>query len=192
MPDYEIIEWNETNSPLNHQYLSNALALKNYSNASNFIRLWALNKFGGIYFDADFELIKRVDFLENIEAFISFESDEIFVNNAISGAVIGHQFIVDCFNVLISKFDGSEDSNLSGPILATDVLRTYGLNENFQQISGSVGKPEDKLKQLRLLEKAIFNHMMKGNPTQESIENLKDIHNQVSDMIKSLGTSANP
>jgi hypothetical protein len=67
-----------------------------------------------------------------------------------------------------------------------------GFYENFQQISGSVGKPEDKLKQLRLLEKAIFNHMMKGNPTQESIENLKDIHNQVSDMIKSLGTSANP
>lgn len=67
-----------------------------------------------------------------------------------------------------------------------------GFYENFQQISGSVGKPEDKLKQLRLLEKAIFNHMMKGNPTQESIENLKNIHNQVADMIKSLATSANP
>jgi hypothetical protein len=67
-----------------------------------------------------------------------------------------------------------------------------GFYENFQQISGGAGKPEDKLKNLRLLEKAIFNHMMKGNLPQESIENLKDIHNQVSDMIKSLGTSANP
>ena len=46
--------------------------------------------------------------------------------------------------------------------------------------------------ELRLLEKAIFNHMMKGNMSQESIENLKDIHKQVSDMIQSLGTSANP
>jgi hypothetical protein len=67
-----------------------------------------------------------------------------------------------------------------------------GFYEDFQQISGSVGKPEEKLKQLRLLEKSIFNHMMKGNISQESIENLKDIHNQVSNMIQSLGTSAKP
>lgn len=67
-----------------------------------------------------------------------------------------------------------------------------GFYEDFQKISGSVGKPEDKLKQLRLLEKAIFNHMMKGNISQESIENLKNIHNQVSNMIQSLVTSSNP
>jgi hypothetical protein len=67
-----------------------------------------------------------------------------------------------------------------------------GFYEDFQQISGSVGKPEDKLKQLRLLEKAIFNHMMKGNISQESIENLKNIHNQVSNMIQLLVTSSNP
>jgi hypothetical protein len=67
-----------------------------------------------------------------------------------------------------------------------------GFYEDFQQISGSAGKPEDKLKELRLLERAIFNHIMKGNMTQESIENLKNIHKEVSDMIQSLGTSANP
>ena len=67
-----------------------------------------------------------------------------------------------------------------------------GFYEDFQQISNSAGKPEDKLIELRLLEKAIFNHMMKVNMSQETIDNLKDIHKQVSDMIQSLGTSANP
>ena len=67
-----------------------------------------------------------------------------------------------------------------------------GFYENFQEISSGAGKPEDKLKNLRLLEKAIFNHMMKSNLPQESIENLKNIHKEVSDMIQSLGTSANP
>jgi hypothetical protein len=81
-------------------------------------------------------------------------------------------------------------STSSRDVFANDPEK--GFYENFQQISGGAGKPEDKLKNLRLLEKAIFNHMMKGNLPQESIENLKDIHNQVSDMIKSLGTSANP
>ena len=67
-----------------------------------------------------------------------------------------------------------------------------GFYEDFQQISSSAGKPQDKLAELRLLERAIFDHMMKGNVPQESIENLKNIHKEVSDMIQSLGTSANP
>ena len=67
-----------------------------------------------------------------------------------------------------------------------------GFYEDFQQISSSAGNPQDKLAELRLLERAIFDHMMKGNVPQESIENLKNIHKEVSDMIQSLGTSANP
>jgi glycyl-tRNA synthetase beta subunit len=67
-----------------------------------------------------------------------------------------------------------------------------GFYENFQEILNSSSKPEDKLKSLRLLEKAIFNHMMKSNLPPESIENLKGIHKQVSDTIQSLGTNANP
>jgi glycyl-tRNA synthetase beta subunit len=81
-------------------------------------------------------------------------------------------------------------STSSRDVFANDPEK--GFYENFQQISGSAGKPENKLKDLRLLEKAIFNHIMKGNLPQESIENLKNIHKQVSDMIQSLGTSANP
>lgn len=67
-----------------------------------------------------------------------------------------------------------------------------GFYEDFQQISNSAGKPEDKLIELRLLEKAIFDHMMKGNMSQETIDNLKIIHKEISDMIQSLVTSVNP
>ena len=67
-----------------------------------------------------------------------------------------------------------------------------GFYEDFQQISGSVGKPEDKLRDLRLLEKAIFTHIMKGNHSAETIGNLKDVHKQVSDMIQLLGSNVNP
>jgi glycyl-tRNA synthetase beta subunit len=84
----------------------------------------------------------------------------------------------------------AQGSTSSRDVFANDPEK--GFYENFQQISGSAGKPENKLKDLRLLEKAIFNHIMKGNLPQESIENLKNIHKQVSDMIQSLGTSANP
>jgi hypothetical protein len=84
----------------------------------------------------------------------------------------------------------SQGSTSSRDVFTNDPEK--GFYENLQKISGNAGKPEDKLKELRLLEKAIFNHIMKENLTQESIENLKNIHKQVSDMIQSLGTSANP
>jgi mannosyltransferase OCH1-like enzyme len=135
---FEIIEWNEKNSPLEEPYLKKALELKNYSNISNFIRLWAVKKFGGIYFDADFELIKEINFFHDVTAFISFESDDLFVNNAIFGAIKEHHFTVDCYKELLSKFDGSELSNLSGPILATDILKKYGLSVNTKQILNDV------------------------------------------------------
>ena len=93
-------------------------------------------------------------------------------------------------NALSKVSPVSQGSTTSRDVFANDPEK--GFYENFQQISSSVGKPEDKLKQLRLLEKAIFSHIMKGSLPQESIENLKDIHKQVSDMIQSLGTSANP
>ena len=79
---------------------------------------------------------------------------------------------------------------IDGAVFVNDPEK--GFYEDFQQISGSVGKPEDKLRDLRLLEKAIFTHIMKGNHSAETIGNLKDVHKQVSDMIQSLGSNVNP
>jgi mannosyltransferase OCH1-like enzyme len=126
-PDYDLILWNEDNIDFSNEYIQNAYKNCKWSNVSNYMRVFALKEYGGIYFDTDFEVIRKFDFLEELNCFIGFETDrDLVVNNAIMGATKSHHFINDCFDLITSDFDGLELSNLSGPVLATRVLESYG------------------------------------------------------------------
>ena len=127
-PDYKIIRWDESNIPMESQYIKTALANKKWSNVSNFVRLHSLFTIGGIYFDTDFEVIKKFDFLEDVEVFCGFEDKRPLVNSAVLGSLKNDALLFDCMNYLIQKFDGLESSNLSGPELITTILNSYGLS----------------------------------------------------------------
>lgn len=61
-PDYEIVEWNETNCNLNAcDYVKEAYNLKKWAFVSDYIRLKVLYEYGGIYFDTDVEVIKSFE-----------------------------------------------------------------------------------------------------------------------------------
>ena len=48
---------------------------------SDYVRLLAVYKNGGLYFDTDVELIRNTDFLLNDQAFFGFETDGTEVSN---------------------------------------------------------------------------------------------------------------
>ncbi|HEY1869773.1 MAG TPA: glycosyltransferase, partial [Chitinophagaceae bacterium] len=134
-PDWVIKLWDEKNAPEGSNYLRNSIKEKKWSNCSNFIRLYALQEYGGIYFDTDIKVIRAFDELINLKCFLGFESsnaDSFVVNNAVMGAEPGHSFVAGCLEILESRFDGVEESDLSGPGLTTSVLKkewglkTYG------------------------------------------------------------------
>lgn len=61
-PDYEIIEWNESNFDLNCcDYVVEAYSAKKYAFVSDYARFEILYKEGGIYFDTDVEVIQPFD-----------------------------------------------------------------------------------------------------------------------------------
>lgn len=61
-PDYEIIEWNEENFDVNQiEYTKEAYEAKKYAFVSDYARLKILYEHGGIYFDTDVEVLKRID-----------------------------------------------------------------------------------------------------------------------------------
>lgn len=60
-PDFEIIEWNEDNFDINcNHYVKEAYDNKKYAFVSDFARLKILYEHGGIYFDTDVEVLKRI------------------------------------------------------------------------------------------------------------------------------------
>lgn len=74
LPDYKIMKWTEDNFDINYNdFTRQSYENKKYAFTSDVARLWALDKYGGIYMDTDVEVYKSLDeFLEN-PAFTGFE-----------------------------------------------------------------------------------------------------------------------
>jgi len=75
LPDYKIILWNEKTFDVNaHHYTKEAYNAKKWAFITDYVRLYVLYHFGGIYMDTDVEIIKPIDPFLKHSAFSSFES----------------------------------------------------------------------------------------------------------------------
>lgn len=62
LPDYEIIEWNESNYDYEScEYIKEAYAAKKWAFVSDYARFDILYRYGGLYFDTDVEVISSLD-----------------------------------------------------------------------------------------------------------------------------------
>jgi hypothetical protein len=72
---YELKLWNEDNFDVySLPYTLEAYESKKYAFVTDFVRLYALYHFGGIYMDTDVEIIKNLDGLLHLPGFSGFES----------------------------------------------------------------------------------------------------------------------
>lgn len=102
-PDYEIIEWNETNYDFTkNQYMKEALEAKKWGFVPDYARLDIICQYGGIYLDTDVEIIKSFDSLLENKGFAGFESEQ-YVN-------LGQGFGAEVGNPVIEKLLGSYDN----------------------------------------------------------------------------------
>ena len=60
LPDYKIICWSEENFDIDNSvpYLKEAYSKKKFAFVSDYVRLYALYNYGGIYLDTDVEVIR--------------------------------------------------------------------------------------------------------------------------------------
>ena len=73
-PDYEIKEWNESNFDVHMiPFMSEAYSAKKYAYVSDYARLWVLYNYGGVYFDTDVEVIRPLDDILSMGAFMGIE-----------------------------------------------------------------------------------------------------------------------
>lgn len=140
LPGYEIVEWNESNSPLDDPYCRAALAARRWSRVSNLVRLHALHEEGGVYLDTDVEIVRALDPLLETRCFLAFqqrEMDEDWVNNAVLGAEAGHPFLRRCMEHTVEAFERT-GVLLRSPAVTTAVLREMGLRHYGLQECGGV------------------------------------------------------
>lgn len=112
MPNYEIKEWSLKNLPeevLNHSFVASAIHAGKWAYATDFIRLWALYNYGGVYLDMDVMVYKAFDVFLKYRAFSCIELNPYFlyktlhkkeiIGLGIEAAVLGcekeHEWIED-------------------------------------------------------------------------------------------------
>lgn len=114
LPEYEIKFWNEDNSPTGLPFVKDALAAKKYAFAADYVRIWALSKFGGIYFDTDMLLLNPLDNLLKDKAFAGYEKNDV-VSCGVIGCEPECEFIkksLDFYNNLVFDINKIEDISI--------------------------------------------------------------------------------
>ncbi len=129
-PDYEIIEWNESNFDINcNEYVKEAYEAKRWAFVTDYVRLYALYNYGGIYMDTDAELLKNIDCFLTKPAFSGFENNKE-LSTAIMGAECGNKWI----ELLLDDYNGRHFLNPDGSYdITTNVVTITRLTaENYE------------------------------------------------------------
>ena len=137
-PDYEFILWNEGNFDINSNiYVKEAYEKKKWAFVTDYVRLYALYNYGGIYMDTDVELLKSIDGFLNNKAFSGFEN-ALEIPTAIMGSEKGGEWVGYLLSYYGDKHfilpDGSLDLTTNVKIITNMTRDKYGieLNNTFQ------------------------------------------------------------
>lgn len=140
MPDYEIIEWNEENFDLeNHRFAKEAYEAKKYAFVSDYVRVYTIYHYGGIYFDTDIEVRRNFqDKLNGAKFVIAFELPETFMTGFFAA-----QEKNPVVKEILSYYDNlsfyNEDGSMKltpNPIIFAQKAAGFGLkfNGEFQEL----------------------------------------------------------
>lgn len=134
-PDYEIVEWNESNFSINEcpTYVQDAYNAGLYAFVSDYARLKIVYDHGGIYLDTDVELLKSLDKLLDYCGFFGFENPKLIATGLGFGAVpqleLLKEMMRDYHNLHFYHEDGSVNYTTC-PNVNTHIFLEHGLKQN--------------------------------------------------------------
>lgn len=116
LPDYEFMLWNFDRFDKNSSvWVQQAFDSKKYAFAADYIRLFVVYSYGGIYLDMDIEVLKPFDDLLTQNIMLAYESaDRKGIEAGCFGAEKNNAYIGDCLSYYkdrqFIKNDGSFDT----------------------------------------------------------------------------------
>lgn len=147
LPDYEFMLWDaEKLVTCNNTFANEAVSVKKWAFAADFIRLYAVYNYGGIWLDTDVEMFKSFDPFLNDGMFIGREyyvhddkdGEHTMVTSHCFGAEKNHPFLKECLEYYENRhFIRSYNDNLVQrlrydmtiiPDLQAELMRNYGFD----------------------------------------------------------------
>lgn len=123
MPNWTIMRWDESNfdiaaAPL---YVRQAYEARKFAFVSDYVRLWALEQYGGVYVDTDVKVLRSYEPLLNDTAFIGLEESKAhFPGTCVMGCEPHCEWVRD----MLALYDGIEFVKPDGSLdLTTNVER---------------------------------------------------------------------
>lgn len=144
LPNYKKVLWNEETFDVNSiVFTKEAYSCKKYAFVSDYVRLYALYNFGGIYMDTDVEVLKSLDKFLYFPAFSGFENPD-FIPTGIIGARKCHPWIKRFLDYYKDKSFYKENGEMdlyANVRFMTDIsIYEYGLirGNSFQKLKDNV------------------------------------------------------
>ena len=152
MPEYKVICWDPNSFDFNSiPYTREAYRLKKWAFVADYIRFYALYKYGGIYLDSDIKVLKPLDSFLNADFFVGTEAfyDEnqkligINPDAAQFGSCANNPILKECMeyyenNEFIIPAEGITNI-LTSPALLGKVLQKYGYiyKDEYQKLKNN-------------------------------------------------------
>jgi hypothetical protein len=142
LPDFELQLWNEETFDVNSVlFTKQAYEAGQYAFVSDYVRMYALYNYGGLYLDTDVEILQPLDCFMQNEVFMGFEN-----RTMLGTAIIGAVKRCDVFSEIMEYYHSHHflDSKnrqeiTANPTLLVNVLLKRGLKkENSEQFLGGI------------------------------------------------------
>jgi hypothetical protein len=147
-PGYEIVRWDESNFDVSsNRYCKEAYENRKWAFVSDYVRLWVLVNYGGVYMDTDVEVVKPLDQFLVHQAFSGFETE-----TDIPTGIMACEKGFPLFDALLHDYndrrfvqpDGSLDTSTNVAAI-TNACLEHGFvpNGQYQVVDGFALYPKD-------------------------------------------------
>lgn len=175
---YEFIKWDFTRFPKEQSdWVSKAFDNKKYAFAADYIRLYAVYNYGGIYMDMDIEVLKAFDDLLDASYMMATERpNESWIEAGCFGAEKGNEFIGLCLDRYndrhFIKPDGSFDQ-LPLPQVMDSVKKEHSVELNLYPWYFFTAKSYDTGIESPREETYTIHHFAGSWKTKEEVEDIE-------------------
>jgi len=140
LPDYEFCLWDSSRFDVGSSvWVKEAVECGKYAFASDYIRLFALYHFGGIYLDCDVEMLRGFDDLLELPYFVGKENSKHGIEAAVIGAEKGCEWIGKCLEYYGNRHFITADGSMSMEVLPEVITGILSPDYQFKDISSVDG-----------------------------------------------------